>query len=68
MPTLRLGYHFHNFFKTNEEIHHKYLTYGHAWNQANDKPIWELHEDIALGVNCAKEKYDKGMPFKDIKR
>lgn len=44
----------------------KYLTYGHAWNQANEKPIWELHEDMALGVNCAKGIYDKGMPFKDI--
>lgn len=57
------GYHFHNFFKTNTEIHTKYLTYGHAWNQAWEMPIWKLHEDIDLGVNCGRGNFTKGEEF-----
>ena len=64
----QLGFHFHNFFSSNEEIHHKYLTYGHAWHQANDLPLWELHKDIALGVDCAKDKYVNGIQFSEIER
>jgi hypothetical protein len=60
------GYHFHNFFESEKEIHHKYRTYGHAWHEAWNKPIWDLHEDIALGVDCLRGKYDKAMPFAKI--
>lgn len=56
----------HNFFESGKEIHQKYLTYGHASAGAWDKPIWDLHEDIALGVNCVHGKYDKAMPFDQI--
>jgi hypothetical protein len=62
------GYHFHNFFESQQEIHHKYLTYGHAWGGANEKPIWELHEDIALGVDCFRGKYEKAHRFDEIKK
>lgn len=60
------GYHFHNFFESEKEIHHKYLTYGHAWWEADKKPIWELHEDIALGVDCSRGKYEKATNFAGI--
>jgi hypothetical protein len=39
---------------------------GHAWGAAWDKPIWELHEDIALGVNCLRGDYSKAVPFGEI--
>mmetsp|Transcript_29206 Transcript_29206/g.62102 ORF Transcript_29206/g.62102 Transcript_29206/m.62102 type:complete len:511 (+) Transcript_29206:50-1582(+) len=48
------AYHFHNFFTNASQIHWKYYTYGHAIHNAMDKPIWELHEDLELGVKCAK--------------
>ncbi|KAL3763057.1 hypothetical protein ACHAWU_007763 [Discostella pseudostelligera] len=47
------GYHFHNFFTGSEAIHVKYHTYGHAAKDAMDKPLWELHDDIQLAVDCA---------------
>ena len=62
------AFHFHNFFQSNTEIHHKYRTYGHASKQAWMKPIWDLHEDIALGVSCALGRYDKAVTFDDVKR
>ena len=62
------GYHFHNFFKSNTEIHHKYRTYGHEDPKAWTKPIWDLHEDIELGVNCSLGVYDKAMSFAEGKR
>jgi hypothetical protein len=49
------GYHFHNYFTSAEAIHVKYHTYGHAADDAMDKPIWELHEDLQLAVDCANE-------------
>ena len=60
------GYHFHNFFESEKHIHQKYLTYGHAWHTAWDMPLWELHEDLTLGVQCARGRYDKAMPFEKI--
>ena len=36
------AYHFHNFFTNAEEIHTKYLTYGHPDRKAMEKPIWEM--------------------------
>ncbi|KAL7528321.1 hypothetical protein ACHAXR_002379, partial [Thalassiosira sp. AJA248-18] len=38
------GYHFHNFFTSAQEIHTKYLTYGHANNHKTTvkKPVWEM--------------------------
>jgi hypothetical protein len=47
------GFHFHNYFNSAEAIHVKYHTYGHAAHDAMDKPIWDLHEDLQLAVNCA---------------
>ncbi|KAL7532010.1 hypothetical protein ACHAXR_004372 [Thalassiosira sp. AJA248-18] len=48
------GYHFHNFFLSPNEIRQKYSTYGHAWEGASDLPLQEVHEDLALGVDCAR--------------
>ena len=50
------GYHFHNFFTSASQIHTKYATYGHASKNAMDIPIWELQEDLELGVKCAKDE------------
>ncbi len=50
------GYHFHNFFTNAEAIHFKYYTYGHAAYDAMDKPIWQLHKDLQLAVDCAREQ------------
>ena len=55
------GYHFHNFFTSAEDIHVKYYTYGHAAHDAMDKPIWELHEDIQLAVQCAIGKSERAI-------
>ncbi|KAL3757822.1 hypothetical protein ACHAWU_006130 [Discostella pseudostelligera] len=57
------GYHFHNYFSSAEAIHVKYHTYGHAAHDAMDKPIWELHEDIELGVDCAHGLSSRAVPF-----
>jgi hypothetical protein len=59
------GYHFHNFFESEKDIHHKYLTYGHAW-QYGLKPIWEIHEDITLAAHCSRGNYGvhEGITYK----
>jgi len=41
-PSIPTGYHFHNFFDTNYQIHFKYKTYGHSNENAMDLPMWEL--------------------------
>ena len=60
------GYHFHNFFQSAKEIHVKYHTYGHAYDGAMDMPIWELHEDLALGVDCAHGKGGNSLDFDKV--
>ncbi|KAL7429832.1 hypothetical protein ACHAXH_001372 [Discostella pseudostelligera] len=55
------GYHFHNFFTSSEAIHVKYHTYGHAAYDAMDKPLWELHDDIQLAVDCATGKSNEKL-------
>ncbi|KAL3780360.1 hypothetical protein ACHAW5_007118 [Stephanodiscus triporus] len=59
------GYHFHNNFKSAEEIHVKYATYGHAKGELAFKmPMWALHpEDIGLAVDCANGKGDLYLDF-----
>ena len=58
------GYHFHNYFESAKEIHWKYLTYGHAHGSGGDRPIWEVHQDIELGVQCARGvKNDNWIDF-----
>ena len=59
------GYHFHNYFSSAEAIHVKYHTYGHAAHDAMDKPIWDLHEDIQLGVDCAHGLSSRAIPYAD---
>ncbi|KAL7546092.1 hypothetical protein ACHAWF_009431 [Thalassiosira exigua] len=54
------GYHFHNFFQSNEAIHKKYLTYGHSLSFAMERPIWNLSSDMASGVRCSKNVRSKG--------
>ncbi len=62
------GFHFHNFFESAKDIHWKYLTYGHAWGGGGDRPIWEIHEDIELGVQCAHGvKNEKWLEFSEEK-
>lgn len=36
------GYHFHNHFENAEQIHYKYLTYGHGKDGAMETPMWEI--------------------------
>ena len=59
------GYHFHNFFSSAEDIHIKYHTYGHADSQAWNKPVWELHEDLQLAVDCANEVHREAHYYID---
>lgn len=42
------------------------MTYGHATNEAKNKPIWEIHENLAFAVECAHDKYDNGIRFSEI--
>jgi hypothetical protein len=57
-------YHFHNYFKSAEEIHLKYATYGHAkGDRAFNMPIWALQEDIQKGVDCVNCKGDWYLDF-----
>ena len=58
----------HNFFKSNTEIHNKYRTYGHADGNAWNRPIWQLHQDIALGVNCSRGIHERADQFSQVKR
>mmetsp|Transcript_16340 Transcript_16340/g.35307 ORF Transcript_16340/g.35307 Transcript_16340/m.35307 type:complete len:94 (+) Transcript_16340:1170-1451(+) len=50
------GYHFHMFLMTALDIHLNYLPYGHAWEAALEEPLPEMHEDFALGADCAHGK------------
>jgi len=59
------GYHFHNFFDSAEKIQFKYQTYGHAIKNAKDVPIWELHEDLRLAVECARGTSNKTLAFNE---
>jgi hypothetical protein len=59
------GYHFHNFFDSEKDIHHKYRTYEHAWNYGL-KPIWDIHEDITLAHYCNRGNYTDATPFSEI--
>ncbi|KAL7540491.1 hypothetical protein ACHAXR_013439 [Thalassiosira sp. AJA248-18] len=60
------GYHFHNFFTSAQEIHTKYLTYGHPDKNAAKKPVWELSEDLDLAVRCAKAKTSPDIVTTDV--
>jgi hypothetical protein len=53
-PSIPTGYHFHNFFDTNYQIHVKYKTYGHSNENAMDLPMWEFSPELRYGVDCAK--------------
>jgi hypothetical protein len=53
-PSIPTGYHFHNFFDTNHQIHFKYRTYGHENKNAMDTPMWEFSLELRYGVDCAK--------------
>jgi hypothetical protein len=58
------AYHFHNFFRSAEEIHKKYATYGHAkGDRAYNMPIWALQEDIKVGVDCVNRIGDGYLDF-----
>ena len=51
------GYHFHNFFGTQSEIHFKYHTYGHPDATAMRRPLWELAHDLAMACSCTHPGY-----------
>ena len=58
------AYHFHNYFKSAEEIHLKYATYGHAkGDRAYNMPIWALADDLKVGVSCAHGRGDRTLDF-----
>ena len=58
------AYHFHNYFKSAEEIHLKYATYGHAkGDRAYNMPIWALADDLKVGVGCANGRGDRTLDF-----
>lgn len=46
------GYHFHNYFKTTEQLRHKYQTYGHPVENATQLGVGEIHPDLDLMVDC----------------
>jgi len=51
------GYHFHNFFTSAHEIHFKYFSYSHSSKEAMSTPLWEMADDLDLGVRCAKGEH-----------
>ncbi|KAL7435214.1 hypothetical protein ACHAXH_002903 [Discostella pseudostelligera] len=59
------GYHFHNFFSSSDAIHVKYHTYGHSVRNALEKPVWELHKDLQLAVDCANGVHREAHDYID---
>ena len=57
------GYHFHNFFMNADEVRNKYATYGHARSSAKNLPLWEIHEDLKLAVDCAHGQREYTLDF-----
>ncbi|GKY93873.1 hypothetical protein MPSEU_000354200 [Mayamaea pseudoterrestris] len=53
------AYHFHNFFANEQELRHKYFTYGHPDSEAMNKTMEDLHEDLAFVVGCVKNMTTK---------
>jgi len=49
------GFHFHNFFDDIKTLRNKYLTYGHANDQALELPLEDLSDDMRLSIECALE-------------
>jgi len=47
------GYHFHNFFMSDEEIRFKYSTYGHADPYARVKSLRDFDSKLMMAVMCA---------------
>ena len=60
------GFHFHNFFMSSQVIHNKYFTFGHAMEDAIEKPIWDLCFDLAVAVECAQDNWTNVISFNDI--
>jgi len=53
------AFHFHNFFAESGSIRFKYKTYGHPNRMASKVKLDELHEDLALMVDCARNEPDR---------
>jgi hypothetical protein len=52
------GYHFHNFFTNFNTTRFKYLTYGHATEDALYKPISLLSNDLQMMYRCVNNLTD----------
>jgi hypothetical protein len=52
------AYHFHNFFTRTDAIKFKYRTYGHPVEDAHEKKMEDIHEDLALMAYCARDEPD----------
>lgn len=47
------GFHFHNFFPNIKTLRKKYKTYGHPVNDAMEKNLGDIHEDLEAMIHCA---------------
>ena len=58
---LYVGYHVHNFFEDIRVLRKKYLTYGHAIQDAMTRPLSDMNKETNLMVRCVKNDYTYEM-------
>lgn len=49
------AYHLHNWFRDLTVLRHKYATYGHATENAEQKPLSKIQGDLDMLVRCVRK-------------
>jgi len=61
------GFHFHNFVANFKQTRFKYKTYGHPQNDAFEKKLEDIHEDLELVARCVHNVSNDEGPMSSVK-